>query len=353
MLRTWLICPGALIANIIRVNYIVGMRIGNLNLESNLILAPLAGISKRPFRILARRYGAALCYTEMISADALARNHKKTLRMLDHAPDEHPIGVQLFGSQPEFIALATRKLMEYGLDIIDINLGCPVPKVIKRNGGAALLKDPALAEKIMAAAVENSKIPVTIKTRAGWSADSQNYLEIGRRAQKVGIAAMTLHPRCRTEGFAGKSDWSLIKRLKQEISIPVIGNGDVKTPEDAKRMLDETGCDAVMIGRAAMTNPYIFKIIGEYLNHGRIISDMTPAEKVDMALEHARLMGLQYPDPVASRMMRKHLAWYTRGFPEGHQLRRDIMKQESYVEMEKCLNNYLVYAANLNGQRES
>lgn len=325
------------------------MRIGNLNLDSKLILAPLAGISKRPFRLLARRYGAALCYTEMISADALARNHKKTIRMLDHTPQEHPIGIQLFGSQPEFIAMAAKKLMEFGPDIIDINLGCPVPKVIKRNGGAALLKDPSLAEEIMAAAVENSTVPVTIKTRAGWTSDMPGYLEIGRRAQKIGIAAMTLHPRYRTEGFAGKSDWSLIKRLKQEITIPVIGNGDIKTPEDAQRMLEETGCDAIMIGRAAMTNPYIFKMIGEFLENGRIIPDMTPAEKVAMALEHARLMGLQYPDPVASRMMRKHLAWYTRGFPEGHQLRRDIMKQESYKEMEACLNNYLTFAAGLNG----
>ena len=320
-----------------------------MTLEGNLILAPLAGISKRPFRLLARKYGAALCYTEMISADALFRNDKKTIRMLDHTPDEHPIGIQLFGSRPELISAATRRLMDFKPDVVDLNLGCPVPKVIKKNGGAALLKNPDLAGEIMIAAVENSDVPVTIKTRSGWNADSRNYLEIGRRAEQAGISAMTLHPRSRTEGFAGKSDWSLIKRLKEEIAIPVIGNGDIKCPQDAKDMFDQTGCDAVMIGRAALGNPFIFRQIKYFLEQDRIIPEMTPDEKVAMALEHARMMATQYPDHVAARMMRKHLAWYTKGFLEGHELRREIMKQESYDEIETCLNNYLTKASQLNG----
>ncbi len=252
-----------------------------MTLQGNLILAPLAGISKRPFRLLARKYGAALCYTEMISADALVRNDKKTIKMLDHTPDEHPIGIQLFGSRPELIAAASKRLMDFKPDIVDLNLGCPVPKVIKKNGGAALLKNPVLAEEIMIAAVENSSVPVTIKTRSGWAADSQNYLEIGRRAQKAGVAAMTLHPRSRTERFAGKSNWSLIKCLREEITIIVIGNGDVRTPQDAKDMLDQTGCDAVMIGRAALGNPYIFSQIREFLEYDRIIPEMTPNEKIE------------------------------------------------------------------------
>ncbi len=320
-----------------------------MTLQGNLILAPLAGISKRPFRLLARKYGAALCYTEMISADALFRNDKKTIKMLDHTPDEHPIGIQLFGSRPELIAAATKRLMDFKPDVVDLNLGCPVPKVIKKNGGAALLKNPDLAEEIMIAAVESSCVPVTIKTRSGWNADSKNFLEIGRRAEKAGISAMTLHPRSRTEGFAGKSDWSLIKRLKEEIAVPVIGNGDIKCPQDAKDMFDQTGCDAVMIGRAALGNPFIFKQIRYFLEQDRIIPEMTPDEKIAMALEHARMMATQYPDQVAARMMRKHLAWYTKGFLEGHELRREIMKQESYDEIETCLNNYLIRASKPNG----
>ena len=232
------------------------MHIGNLNIGGILFLAPLAGVSNRPFRLLAKKYGADLCYTEMISADAIALNQPKTLALADIAPNEHPIGLQLFGSSPEIFAAAVKVSINLGADLIDLNLGCPVKKVVKRNGGAALLKDVILATEIMSAAVENSSLPVSIKMRTGWEANDEAFLEVARSAEKCGIAAITLHPRTRSAAFSGKSDWSKITQLKNEVNIPVIGNGDINTPEDAREIISLTGCDAIMIGRAAMKNPH-------------------------------------------------------------------------------------------------
>ncbi len=311
-----------------------------MNIDGILFLAPLAGISKRPFRLLARQFGASICYTEMISADAMKYEQDKTIRMLDHAPDEHPIGIQLFGSCPENMALAVRRIQEYKPDIIDLNMGCPVRKVVRKNGGASLLKDISLAAEILSAAAENTSLPVTVKIRSGWTSEEDVYLEFGNIAEKAGIAAVTLHPRSRMQGFSGKADWSKIKELKNEISIPVIGNGDIITPQDARDMLDSTGCDAVMIGRAAMKDPYIFRKIEVYLNEGRLIPDLTIEEKIDFALEHARLTIDQYNDRVGTLMMRKHLAWYTKGFPGGAGLRNQLMKVESYVGISDCLMRY-------------
>jgi tRNA-dihydrouridine synthase B len=316
------------------------MRIGNLTIDGNLLLAPLAGISNRPFRLLARKYGASVCYTEMISAEAIIRRQEKTLRMIDTSPDEHPIGVQLFGSNPASLALAVRIVLEYEPDLIDLNLGCPVKKVTKKNGGAALLKDMNLAAELMAAAVENSGVPVTIKMRTGWDSKSDVYLEVGKMAEKSGVSAITLHPRNRTQSYGIKSDWSKIALLKNEVSIPVIGNGDVKTPFDAENMLTQTDCDAVMIGRAAMKNPYIFKRIRIYLTEGVIIPDMNIREKIDLALEHSRLVIGQFGEKRGTLMMRKHLAWYSTGFPGKADLRRKLKEINSYNDIWSLLMAY-------------
>jgi len=265
-----------------------------LTIDNNLLLAPLAGISNRSFRMLARKYGASLCYTEMISAEAIVRNQKKTLNMVDILPDEHPVGVQLFGSSPISLAKAVRKVNQFKPDLIDLNLGCPVKKVIKKNGGAALLKNSSLAGELMSAAVENSDIPITIKMRTGWDSKSDVYIDIGKIAEKAGVSAITLHPRSRTENYSKKSDWTKIAILKKEISIPVIGNGDVNTPQDAENMFKQTGCDAIMIGRAAMKNPFVFTQIRAYLSEGKVIPDFTIRDKVELALEHSRLVIKQF-----------------------------------------------------------
>ncbi len=316
------------------------MKIGNLTVEDKLLLAPLAGISNRAFRMLARRYGAAICYTEMISSEAIVRNQRKTLAMIDITPDEHPVGVQLFGSAPDSLAKAVRKVQEFGPDLIDLNLGCPVKKVIKKNGGAALLKNETLAGELMSAAVENSVVPVTIKMRTGWDSASDVYIEIGKIAEKKGVAAITLHPRSRTEDYSKKADWSKIGLLKREVSIPVIGNGDVNTPQDAESMFKQTNCDAIMLGRAAIKNPHIFKRIGVYLSEGRLIPDLTINERIELALEHARLLIEQFGDRLGVLKMRKHLAWYTKGFSGGAELRRRLKTVESYEDIQSLFYAY-------------
>lgn len=304
-------------------------------------MAPLAGISNRPFRLLARRFGASLCYTEMVSADAIVRKHEGTIRMIDTTPDEHPVGVQLFGSDPENMAKAVGKVLEFKPDLIDLNLGCPVKKVVRKNGGAALLKDLNLANELMAAAVESSTVPVTIKMRTGWDSMSDVYIDVGKLAEKNGVSAVTLHPRSRTQDYSRESDWSKIALLKREISLPVIGNGDVKTPIDAGNMLAQTGCDAVMIGRAAMKNPYVIKQIKCYLDEGRLLPAMTVEERIDLALEHSRLVIERFGEKTGALMMRKHLAWYSKGFPGGPELRRRLKNVNSYADICELLNSYL------------
>lgn len=317
------------------------MKIGNLTIDGKLFLAPLAGISNRPFRQLARRFGASFCYTEMISSDAVVRGQEKTIRMIDAEPDEHPYGVQLFGSTAEYVAGSIKQIMEYKPDLIDINFGCPVRKVVRKNGGAALLKNLPLAEEIMRAAVENSPIPVTIKIRTGWETGHDIYLELGKIAEKCGIAAVTLHARSRTQNYGDKADWSKIRLLKEELSIPVIGNGDIFGPEDAARMLEETACDAIMIGRAAMKNLYVFRLIKSYLDENKLLPENNVAERIELALEHARLMVQQFGEKSGSLKMRKHLSWYSKGFRAGADLRRQLKNVNSYADINKLLTDYL------------
>jgi len=319
------------------------MRIGNLTIDGTLFLAPLAGISSYPFRFLARRFGAAMCYTEMVSADAIIRDQRRTLSMLDIKPDEYPVGVQLFGSRPEYMEKAVKRVEQFNPQLIDINIGCPVPKVVRKNGGAALLKNPFLALEVIAATVDSASVPVTIKIRTGWQKNRDVYLEIAQKAEKTGVAAITLHPRARTENYGDKSDWSKIALLKREVSIPVIGNGDIKTPQDAKRMFDETGCDAVMLGRAAMKNPYIFRRIRTYLEKGEIIPDLTARERLDLALEHTRMMIEQFSEKGGVLKMRKHLAWYTKGLSGGAKIRNRMRDINTYADVRALADSYLSY----------
>ncbi len=317
------------------------MQIGNLNIPGPLFLAPLAGISNRPFRLIARRCGADMAYTEMVSADGIAMGQEKSLSYLDFDTDEHPIGVQIFGANPENIRKAAAFISKSGADLIDINLGCPVKKVVGKNGGAALLKDRQLTGEILTAAVEASSLPVTVKMRTGWDNDNDLFLETGELAQASGIAAVALHARSRSAGFSGKSDWSKIASLKKALKIPVIGNGDINSAEDAARMLAETGCDAVMVGRAAMRNPYIFGAIRDFLRDRTISAEPTINDKIALSLEHAALLISRFGERSGSLMMRKHLAWYTKGFPAGAALRARLMTVASLDDIQRAFQEFL------------
>ncbi|MEW6014112.1 MAG: tRNA dihydrouridine synthase DusB [Candidatus Zixiibacteriota bacterium] len=317
------------------------MQIGNLNIPGPLFLAPLAGISNRPFRLIARRCGADMAYTEMVSADGIAMGQEKSLSYLDFDAEEHPVGVQIFGANPENIRKAAAVISQSGADLIDINLGCPVKKVVGKNGGAALLKDRQLTHEIMNAAVEASSLPVTVKMRTGWDNQNDHYLEIGELAQASGIAAVALHARSRAAGFSGKSDWSKIAILKNALKIPVIGNGDINSAEDAARMLAETGCDAIMVGRAAMRNPYIFGAIKAFLRDRTISPEPAISDKIALSLDHAALIIAQFGERSGALMMRKHLAWYTKGFPAGAALRARLMTVTSLDDIRRAFQEFL------------
>jgi len=306
------------------------------------LLAPLAGVSNRPFRVLAIRAGAAMTFTEMVSSEGIIRHQEKTLSMMAFRPDEQPIGIQLFGADPEVMGKAAAITLElFHPDVIDLNFGCPVKKVVNKNGGAAVLKDLTLTEEIIRAVVEGAgEIPVTIKMRCGWDDTSPVYCEVGQIAERSGAKAVTLHARSRAKGFSGKADWSAIKELKESVAITVIGNGDAQTPEDVKRMIEETGCDGVMIGRAALGNPFIFSQISRYLMTGELSAEPSAVEKIDMARLHARLMAEQFGEERGAIMMRRYLGWYVKGFPGATDLRPKLFAVNTVSDIDRVFADY-------------
>jgi tRNA-dihydrouridine synthase B len=317
------------------------MKIGNLNIAGRVFCAPMAGVSTGAYRLLARRFGAALVYTEMVSSHGVAQGGQRTLELLSFGPDERPLGIQLFGADPEIMWQATVKVSEYAPDLIDLNLGCPVRKVVTRNGGAAILKDLGLAREVISAAVAGSRVPVTVKLRSGWDEQSKVYIEAGLVAQDAGASAVTLHARTRSRLYQGRADWEDIRRLKETVSIPVIGNGDITCGEDARRMIDQTGCDAVMVGRAAMGNPWIFREINHYLETGQALSSPSPEEKVAVIIEHARLLAAGSGEQRAILMMRSILSRYSRGWIGGAELRRKMVRMETERDLIAVLSQYL------------
>ncbi|HUV31068.1 MAG TPA: tRNA dihydrouridine synthase DusB [Acidobacteriota bacterium] len=319
------------------------MTVGNLNLTGRALLAPLAGVSNRPFRVLAISAGAAMAFTEMVSADGIVRSQAKTLAMMRFKPDEQPIGIQLFGADPAVMHEAAAITVErFRPDLIDINLGCPVKKVVRKNGGAALLKDIGLTRRVIRAVVTAAgTTPVSVKMRSGWEQSSPVYIEVARLAEEEGVSAVTLHARSRSCGFAGRADWSAIARLKSAVSIPVIGNGDIRVPEDARRMLEETGCDSVMVGRAAMTDPLIFRRINQLLSTGVEPAPPTIPQIVELALVHARLMRDEYGEQRGMRMMRRYLGWQVRGIRGAAKLRPLLFRVETLRDIERIFERYL------------
>ena len=312
-------------------------KIGPVEIENPFVLAPMAGITDLPFRELCKEQGAGLLYTEMVSAKAISYRNRNTIPLMEISPGENPVALQIFGSEPELMAEVAKSIEDQPFDILDINMGCPVPKVVNNGEGSALLKNPELIRKIVSAVSRAIKKPVTVKIRKGFDDDHVNAVEIARIAEASGAAAIAVHGRTREQYYSGTADWEIIRQVKEAVSIPVIGNGDVDSPQKAKAMLEETGCDGVMIGRAARGNPWIFRQIKEYLENGRLTDPPSLAEIHEMMLRHARMQVEYKGDYTGIREMRKHISWYTAGFPHSARLRARINSVESLEEMEELL----------------
>jgi hypothetical protein len=316
------------------------MIIRTLQLKNPIILAPMAGITDLPYRLIMKPAGAALVFTEMVSAVGLVRTkgRNRTFELLDSRPEERPLGVQLFGSDPDYLAQGARLVASHA-DLIDLNLGCPVPKVTKGGGGSALLRDPEQIRRIVAAMRAAWDGPLTVKIRSGWDADQINFLEIGRIAQEEGVDAITLHPRTRSQGFSGLSDWSHLRRLKEELTIPVIGSGDIFIAADGLRMLAETGCDAIMIGRGGYGNPWLLAELAARLQ-GEDWQAPTPAERAEVAHRHLDLALEILGEHRSLGEMRKHLCWYARGLSGAATFRQSINRAEEIATMRALVDAF-------------
>ncbi|SFH75289.1 tRNA-U20-dihydrouridine synthase [Pseudobutyrivibrio sp. OR37] len=317
------------------------LKIGNVELENNLILAPMAGVTDLPFRLLCKEQGAALCCMEMVSAKGIYYNNKNTESLLTVDERERPVSLQLFGSDPEIMAAMAARIEHRNFDILDINMGCPVPKVVNNGDGSALMKNPVLAGKIIEGMVKAIDKPVTVKIRKGFDDEHINAVEMAHVAQESGAAAVAVHGRTREQYYSGKADWSIIADVKSAVSIPVIGNGDILDAKDVIAMSEQTGCDGFMIGRGAQGNPWIFHQILHYFETGEMIGKPPMEEMVKTMLRHAKLQIEFKGDYLGIREMRKHAAWYTAGYKGASKLRGRINDVESYDELEQLFEDFM------------
>ena len=317
------------------------LKIGNIELPHGLILAPMAGVTDLPFRLLCKEQGCEMFYTEMVSAKALYYGNKNTEPLLATDERERPVSVQIFGSEPELMGEMAKKMEEKGcFDAIDINMGCPVPKIVNNGEGSALMKDPKLAGRIIKAVSSSVSIPLTVKFRKGFTEDTQNAVEFAQIAQENGAAAVAVHGRTREQYYSGTADWSMIRKVKEAVSIPVIGNGDVFEPEDAIRLYEETGCDGIMIARGAKGNPWLFKRIVHYMDTNELLPKPELSEVIAMILRHGEMMVQFKGEYIGIREMRKHVAWYTVGYPASSKLRNLVNQVETLEQLKQLMNDY-------------
>ena len=319
--------------------YLHKLKIGNVELENNLILAPMAGVTNLPFRIICKDYGAGMVCTEMASAKAMFHNDQKTKRLFNTEGEKRPISFQVFGSELESIAYAVKYMSNFA-DIIDINMGCPAPKVVKNGDGSKLLLDLEKAKKIIEIAVQNSKVPVTVKFRKGWDKENIVAVEIAQIAEQAGASAVTIHGRTKSEFYTGKADWDIIKKVKQSVHIPVIGNGDVTDEESALAMFKQTGVDGIMIGRGSFGNPWIFKNIKHYLQTGEKLPQPTNQERLQIMEKHIQLAVEEKGEDVAIKELRKHISWYTKNLKNSSEFRNSINKIEKKDELISTIEEY-------------
>ena len=315
------------------------LKIGKVTLPNNLILAPMAGVTDLPFRLLCSRQGVGLCCMEMVSAKAILYKNKNTESLLEIHKDEGPVSLQLFGSDPKILSEMAKKIEERPFSVLDINMGCPVPKVVNNGEGSALMKNPKLVEEIVSSVVKAVQKPVTVKIRKGFDEEHVNAVEIAKIAEAAGAAAVAVHGRTREQYYAGEADWEIIAKVKETLTIPVIGNGDVTDGQSAERLLTQTGCDGVMIGRAARGNPWIFSQVAAYLEDGTLLPKPDIEEVKKTILEHARLQLETKGEYTGIREMRKHVSWYTTGYPNSARLRQVVNLTESFEELCALVEN--------------
>lgn len=318
------------------------IKIGNLRPLNNIFLAPMAGVTDLPFRVLCKEYGCGLLFTEMVSAKGIMYNNKNTKSLLEIDPKERPVALQLFGRDPLVLSETAKRIEEYPFDILDINMGCPVPKVVKNGEGSALLKEPRLIGEIVNALYKSIKKPITVKIRKGFDENNINATEIAKIIEQNGGSAVSIHGRTREEYYKGKADWEIIKKVKETVGIPVIGNGDVFSAEDAKKMLEMTGCDGVMIGRGAKGNPFIFREILHYLKTGENLEEPSAKEKIETLKRHLLMLTDFKGEYIGVREMRRHFAYYTKGIKYSAKIRVEVNKVETIEEFLKLLDTVIL-----------
>ena len=318
--------------------YLKKLKIGNVTLKNNILLAPMAGITNLPFRIICEKFNPGLVCTEMVSSKGLFYDDKKTEKLLNMKNEKRPVAVQIFGNDIEAMAYSAKKVSKIA-NLIDINMGCPAPKVVKNGDGSKLMLDIELSRKIIQAVVENSSVPVTVKIRKGWDKEHINCIEFAKMAEQAGACAITIHGRTRDEFYSGTADWEIIKKLKQEVSIPVIGNGDIKSPQDALKMFEYAGVDGIMIGRAAIGNPWIFMQIQEYLKNGKMI-EISNEKRLKIILEHINLQVEELGENTGIKEMRKHMTYYIKGLKDSSAIRQ---KMKTYEYKLKRISTYSLF----------
>ena len=318
------------------------MKIDGIILENPVFLAPMAGITDLPFRLICKGMGCGMVYTEMISSRGLYYGDRKTEKLLEIHPDEKPVALQIFGSDPHVMAKAAYMLNDRENAVLDINMGCPTPKIVKNKDGCALMRDIDLAGKIVKAVVKESIKPVTVKIRKGWDENNVNAVEFAKVMEQGGAKAITVHGRTREQFYSGKADWDIIKKVKEAVTVPVIGNGDIFTVEDGMKLLNEIKCDGIMVGRGSLGNPWLFKRLVHYIKTGDLLPEPTPEEKINMALKHLNLAVNHKGERIGVIEMRKHIAWYVKGLKNSANLRDRINKINHKNDLEKTLTEYLV-----------